>query len=158
MKTIQISKEMKKFIVSLFVVGLFGCKTPPDATPAQQQSSQIVLVAPLPYSLTINGQRWLLRDKEEIVNDGADGMTDCAAHTIWYSFEVDGDKSVERETIWHEIFHAGNCEEVPSEGTYWQRVTFGDAQHQEVYKLGQFMPSFVHDNPEFMAWAEDWSS
>jgi hypothetical protein len=38
----------------------------------------------------------------------------------------------------------------------WAADVHDHAEHEIVYEAGMFLPGFVHDNPEFMKWAEDW--
>ena len=38
----------------------------------------------------------------------------------------------------------------------WSEYVRDYGEHEIVYEAGMFLPGFVHDNPEFMKWAEHW--
>ena len=110
-----------------------------------------------PHNLLINGATWSVEayafSKNGWKNVG--GMTDCDQKIIWYDFD-DETVSYQKNILWHEVIHAGHCTGYPKDNPWWGRFSTGLPEHPEVYKLGMFLPGFVHDNPEFMKWAEDW--
>lgn len=58
-----------------------------------------------------------------------------------------------RSNLMHEIFHAGRC--LHEEGDAWWNSAEEPkdaSDHKGVYRLGEFMATFSHNNPEFMTW------
>jgi hypothetical protein len=102
--------------------------------------------------LNINGRSWFLYDVEKesdkslksyLERQGAVGVTDCKHYQILYT----STSTDLRNTLWHEIFHAGAC---PGDSTYWNSKS--DDDHQGIYKLAAFVQGFTRSNPEFMRW------
>lgn len=122
-------------------------------------SPSTVLEAPPKY-LLINGERWYLvaydfSKDPKYAKTGIDGETDCDRRDIWYDSE-EKQRPHLREIMWHEIFHASYCYQGSRMKANWSAYVHDSAEHEIVYEAGMFLPGFVHDNPEFMQWAEDW--
>lgn len=111
-----------------------------------------------PDTLLINGERWRVWPTHYAPQDGyppgTEAHTECETRRIF--FEPDVGKGHLRENIWHEVIHANFCGKTTTWKADWMRPIQNDKQHAGVYALGMFLPGFVHDNPEFMRWAEDW--
>jgi hypothetical protein len=154
-------------IVLIFIISMFTTHwyTKPKPIPSPEHITWNILAGP-PANLTINGQRWLLLqydyhddvnfnvydDKGNVVgHTGA--MTACDSNTIWYDPFVS--QALLRDDVWHEINHAELCGE---DDTKIQRIARIKLTHDHclVYQLGMSGSSFIHDNPEFMKWMEDW--
>lgn len=116
------------------------------------------ILAP-PNGLTINGESWSLQDRD-YESDGISwvaGDTNCRKRIISYDFRQEPTHAYQRTILWHEIVHAAHCQGYAKDDQRWWKFATNDLpEHGEVYKLGMFLPGFVHDNPEFMKWAEDW--
>ena len=144
----------------LLIAGGLVCGGYSFATVRVKASVASVTKAPspnLPSSLAINGESWGLRPYKfggGEWNDTA-GATECQRRVIWYDFSKEP-VPYQKTILWHEIFHAAHCRGYESDKAWWTKYAVGSPEHPEVYKLGMFMPVFVHDNPEFMRWAEDW--
>ncbi len=113
----------------------------------------------LPELLTINNERWEVSRVDAV---GFYGQTNCNSRTIYFNESEKVTAQHERNTMWHEIQHAArNCKEGwPDEKSNWVmalKVTGQDSPgHRKIYAEADFLANFVHDNPEFMKWAEDW--
>ena len=104
--------------------------------------------------LYINGKSWIVRpphyaeEIESMNKHGYDGYTSCATNQIVY----DSTASNIHEVLWHEVFHAGECN---TGRYYWNNQIVSDSDHENhsgVYHLGVFMTDFSRANLEFMAW------
>lgn len=130
-------------------------KQGPSGNAYQVQQS---IADPPPDYLNINGERWAVLPydfpKDTTGYSEADGASDCPRRLIWYTTEKRTSAEI-REDLWHEIGHASLCNQGSTRAANWSGFVDG-TEHQVVYPFGMFMPSFVHDNPEFMKWAEDW--
>jgi hypothetical protein len=118
---------------------------PPPALPARVD-------LPNRMELNINGKSWVLYDveketdksfKEFLEMKHAQATTDCDHNQILYT----STSTDLRNTLWHEIFHAGAC---PADSTYWNSKS--DDDHQGIYKLASFIEGFTRSNPEFLKW------
>lgn len=113
----------------------------------------------IPAHLTINGEQWsvvrVLSYKETdklpagSYPSGLSGETYCRAKTISYIRSDDPNQL--RITMLHEVFHAGGC---LHGGDSWWNSADHSTDHPGIYHLGEFMATFLHDNPRFANWAE----
>jgi hypothetical protein len=119
----------------------------------------VVSPDPPPQDLSVNGERWKVwaydYDARNLTG-GRMAETYCDQREIFYDAKRIPSKEMFRETMWHEIIHAGFCKRASAKDTNWSDFTHDSPEHAGVYQLGMFLPGFVHDNPEFMKWAEDW--
>ena len=115
---------------------------------------------PPPTDITVNGERWQIYsfsyDRRPDIDKFRMGQTVCASRDIFYDGSRIPTKAMLRETIWHEVVHAAHCKSGKTDGANWGLFTHDSPEHASVYELGMFLPGFVHDNPEFMKWAEEW--
>ena len=51
--------------------------------------------------------------------------------------------------------HASHCGKERPDKANW-KWGVDSKEHGVIYELGMSTTQFVHDNPEFMKWAEDW--
>lgn len=116
-----------------------------------------------PRNITVNGERWQVvsfaYDSDKRFDDKRAGQTECAGRFIFYDPSRAPEKALLREVIWHEVVHAGHCkleDKNSVKHANWAAYAHDMPEHNSVYELGMFLPGFVHDNPEFMKWAEDW--
>ena len=161
---------MKKFwvLAGTFVLGLlFGFSIyafryhKPNSANAKAVSTVVSLASPPSY-VQIKGERWSVYDydfnKLSSLSPSAMAFTDCAGRNIWYDPTRIRNAPEYRETMWHEVVHAEHCNVTADslDGAGWEPLTHDLPEHAGVYELGMFLPGFVHDNPDFMKWAEDW--
>ena len=107
-----------------------------------------------PSKININGQAFRIRtavkDEQKWMEEDNDvAITDCKTQQIVYISEKIPNL---QETMWHEVFHAGECLHDPE---YWNSKNvrnFHDV-HPGIYHLGEFMDDFSKTNPEFLYWA-----
>lgn len=156
------------FFRILFVIllclgsGVFGhiicVPTPVGESSTAYQTPEWRKMAP-PQYLLINGEQWSVwpygLEEFSPKNGRTMAMTSCEQRAIWYD-PVETSPAALREHMWHEIIHAGFCKKQSVEKTSWFSFTQDSKEHLQVYELGMFLPGFVHDNPEFMKWAENW--
>lgn len=129
---------------------LTGC-TPHDYELRDVKNEVQAAQAPitLPTHLDINGQTWDVQQVTRIDNKGSDGETFCDTREIDYA---ETDDPVElRDTLWHEIFHAGDCIH-GGKDTWWNSSPKDEAG---IKNLADFMHNFTRDNKQFIAWAEE---
>ena len=109
-----------------------------------------------PDVLNINGERWRVEPFQLHTGDfgGLIGLTNCDKRMIWYDTGR-MTKYLFRETMWHEIMHASHCGKERPDKANW-KWGVDSKEHGIIYELGMSTTQFVHDNPEFMKWAEDW--
>lgn len=109
-----------------------------------------------PDVLNINGERWRVEPYQLHTGDfgGLIGLTNCEKRMIWYD-TGSMTKYLFRETMWHEIMHASHCGKERPDKANW-KWGIDSKEHGIIYELGMSTTQFVHDNPEFMKWAEDW--
>lgn len=98
-----------------------------------------------PPRIVINGQKWKLQVAYFDI-PGEMGFTDCDNRIIQY--RPNRSSSEMRETIMHEVFHAGDCLH-GGENKFWNSE---DIAHAGTYNLGEFTATFIWDNPELMKW------
>lgn len=133
----------------------------PQETAWPSTSSKGTASDPPPQNLIINGERWQIYSYDYVSNPAFGkraGQTECGSRNIFYDVQRIQSKAYLREAIWHEIVHAGHCNEEKNKDAVanWREFTNDMPEHNSVYELGMFLPGFVHDNPEFMKWAEEW--
>lgn len=110
----------------------------------------------LPNEITVNGERWdiVIVDHFKLIKDksGAESLsgimaeTDCVHRLI--SYIPTSDPMRLKINLMHEVFHAGAC---LHQGSQWWNSP-DEEQHVGIYHLGEFMATFAHDNPGFVAW------
>lgn len=111
-----------------------------------------------PDNITVNGERWRLIAFDFRANKGygdTAAETDCSQRVIWY-VPKEATAAQLREDLWHEVVHAGFCGDKGASLAHWAQFTKDYPEHGAVYAMGMFLPSFVHDNPEFVQWSENW--
>lgn len=110
-------------------------------------------------TLVIKGERWEVRP---VAFGWFQGQTNCESRIIWFDKTASRSRENERDVMWHEIQHAASkCQHsLSDEEANWVQDAKADnadyPQHRVIYKRAAFLTEFVHDNPEFMKWAEDW--
>jgi len=109
---------------------------------------------PSPFALNIRGERWTIWSgavvpdfEKELKDRGAMGMTYCDKKIIVYDPQETQDL---RNTLWHEIFHAGACDRGGS--VYWNSKSDEDNEHPGIQNLADFMEDFSRTNPTFIRW------
>lgn len=144
-------------VMAMLAISIFGIWShhTPNQVNLSENVEHDVGDAP-PSRLRINGDTWSVYgfDFESHTDDygiGTQGMTECIRHIIWYDSKIDSAEYI-REVMWHEVLHASACK---------KRIHDPDSrmdspQHDSIYWLGQEIPWFVRDNPDFVAWAEEW--
>jgi hypothetical protein len=107
-----------------------------------------------PIVLNVNGKEWYIWDTKKLPahkydiylkNKNAAAFTDCDSRQIFYNSSLQN----VRNTLWHEIFHAGAC---PYDATYWNSVSDADDDHKGIQNIANFIENFSRSNPEFMKW------
>ena len=102
----------------------------------------------VPMLLNINGEMWGVVRAKSFEDSELAGVAFCQAKAIAY---LPSDAmSVVRETLVHEVFHAGAC--THGGDTWWNSENPNSIHHEGVYRLGSFWTGFARANPEFMEW------
>lgn len=122
-----------------------------------EDNNKATLVSPYsldqpPNQLSINGESWQVQVFPSY--EGFAGKTECERRIIWYDLDQSS-KEDYRDPLWHEIIHAERCKEKNTDKANWAALA-DSKDHRRVFELAQFLAPFVHDNPEFMKWAENW--
>jgi len=142
--------------VSVFSVWYVNTKGHLDPSNKTVFSSPPTAVDPPPSYLLINGERWYVYPSDYSQNEHhTDGETSCTQRYIWFD-SSERNRTQLREIMWHEIFHASYCYQGNRMKANWSQYVHDYGEHEIVYEAGMFLPGFVHDNPEFMKWAEEW--
>jgi hypothetical protein len=118
-------------------------------------------VNPPPSPVYINGESWTIESDARLEALELAGYTHCDTRIISYNPNILRSANEARGTILHESFHAGLCPRVTPHPWVTLCSKTGpkgsvDMQHQTICELGSFLPSFMHDNPEFMQWENLW--
>lgn len=106
-----------------------------------------------PAAILIKGESWRIVPLPTLPSNDL-GETSCEQRVIFYADEQ-VTKEDFRDTLWHEIIHAERCHDMVTDQATWAKVA-DTKDHRRVFELAQFLSGFVHDNPEFMKWAEEW--
>lgn len=106
-----------------------------------------------PSILSIDGERWMVWAADLAQHDAL-GMTDCGRRIIWYDPNQKGVEDA-RDTLWHEIAHAFECREGDVANANWREGL--SPSHEKVTEFAMHMTVFMHDNPEFIKWAQVWN-
>jgi hypothetical protein len=102
----------------------------------------------IPARLNINGESWYVVRVKNFSDSELAAQQSCQARVIWY---LPSDAPSElRNTIVHEIFHAGAC--LHGGDTWWNSINPNQKTHEGVYHLADFWTGFARANPEFMEW------
>jgi hypothetical protein len=112
----------------------------------------------VPEEVMIDGEKWDIIhvdhfDEAEKYKPGQrfggdQAETYCAERTIAYVSNED--KTELRVDLMHEIFHAGACGH--GGDTWWNSIHPTSTYHPGIYHLGEFMATFLRDNPQFAMW------
>jgi len=161
---------MKKFVFFLvFVLGvlsgfsIYVYHFHNLRAPVVTSNNEVLL--PPPTYLDVRGDRWLVWESNLSSASPASGTgsrvqadTDCEWKEIRYDAKAINSQDEFREVLWHEVLHAEHCGITADsiEASNWGPDTKDIREHASVYEVGMFLPGFVHDNPDFMKWAEDW--
>lgn len=109
---------------------------------------------PPPDYLLIKGERWYVDSAKDLDKKTSRyAYTDCAQRIIVYDEGLTN--PVLRESVWHEISHAELCDKHLTVYANWQIAVDGE-EHDVIYPLSMAQISFMHDNPLFMKWMENW--
>lgn len=108
-----------------------------------------------PTIVSINGKQWYIWNVDDLGQGFFDHLkdrkavaaTDCENFQIIYSYTL-GHRDL-RNTLWHEIFHAGAC---PHDASYWNSKSDKDEEHEGIQHLADFIENFTRANPEFTKW------
>lgn len=127
-----------------------------------EEDAPVNPIGDVPIFVRIDGNLWQIwhagnldegRSPASIKKHGyVTATTECATHTIFYITE--DDPKALRDTILHELFHAGACGK-PGNDSWWNSRSFGQYDHPGIYHLAAFMGPFIRDNPQMIHWLED---
>jgi hypothetical protein len=101
----------------------------------------------LPEIFYIGPDKWQII-RVDTLGSNIEGITVCSEKAIFYISNVS--KLQVKDTIWHEIYHAGACKRGGS--TYWNSQSDNPNDHHGIDHLGEFNATFVQDNPELINW------
>jgi hypothetical protein len=104
----------------------------------------------VPVMLNINGDSWYVVRAKDFTYDliNAESATVCNAHVIVYL--PSQTPSLTRNSLVHEVFHAGACLHGGDE--WWNSVKPTRSEHPGIFHLADFWTGFARANPEFMEW------
>jgi hypothetical protein len=105
-------------------------------------------VTGVPTMVNINSEQWSIVHVKKFNQDNVDGQTFCQNKTIAYLY--DANPMDIRDTIIHEIFHAGACSHG---GDKWfDCAVVTQSKHKCIYNMADFMTNFALTNKNFMEW------
>lgn len=142
----------------LIIVGFSSWKQ--HSSIAREQASAVAIIGAIsepPSFLLINGERWTVFTRD-LNRDGAMAETDCYDRMIlWDPNSMKGSSVNFRDSMMHEIFHAGDCIH-GNDDRWWNNqaktgVTLTD--HVGIERSASFMVDFMRTNPDFVAWLTD---
>jgi len=144
------------FLNLIFLIYMEHERRQPHWPTAEMSSSapQMILVSKnedgIPVLLNINGETWaVVRVKSFNAGDESSAAEmSCVAKTIVYL--PDETPSRLRNSIIHEVFHAGAC--LHGGDSWWNSVNPDKNKHDGIYHLADFWTGFARANPEFMEW------
>lgn len=95
----------------------------------------------------VRGDRWgVLFGTEDDMLDlmGDYGLTDCAKKKIYVRGNLN--LSNQRDTMIHELLHAGTCDEGGRSHNLYYNST-SEASHEGIYRIADFMSTLLANNP-----------
>ena len=109
-----------------------------------------------PKTFYINGDEWQLTAMRRLPEDAPHergstllAETYCENRVILY--DPDQNALELRNTIWHELFHAGACHEGDSDPEHWN----SEEPHKKgdgYYRIGEYLSTLMRNNPELAHW------
>jgi len=113
-----------------------------------------------PRMVMIRGEIWPIREVasyEDTVKHlheksfkGVGAQTDCERKEITY---IHAESRRDLQTnLMHEVLHAGSC--AYGGDAFWMSPDATGDDHPGIKHLGEFLSSFVRDNPTFISWME----
>jgi len=102
----------------------------------------------VPNSLMINGEQWSVEQVSSFKSPRTLAETYCNEKMIAYIRESDARRL--KINLMHEVFHAGDC--LHGGDKWWNSEHPTNSVHPGIYHLGEFMSSFLRDNPQFANW------
>lgn len=121
--------------------------------PKGEQYEQYVVtvkdqITGVPTVVNINSEQWSIVHVDKFNEDNVGGETFCQNKTIAYLY--DENEMELRETIMHEVFHAGAC---AHNGDKWYDCsTVSRTEHKCIYNMSYFLTNFSMTNKYFMEW------
>ena len=163
---------LRTVVIAMLVVAFVNsCNHREESIPARAWSAPTPLDADIfrgevtglpPEIVYINGEAWQLLPEKVVPQIPADvhppddprnyetvAETFCTLHQILFKVSL-GYVSI-RNSLWHELMHAGACRNRIDMPRYWnsQDIHYvGDGY----YRLGDYLSMLFRDNPELAAW------
>lgn len=101
-----------------------------------------------PTLIFVRGHQWVVVENKEstkfLTDNNLAGYTDCAQNAIFLTQKETA--ADERDTLLHELLHAGTCEDGKSNNLYWNSTTSED--HEGIYKISDYFSDLFYENPE----------
>lgn len=103
----------------------------------------------LPTTIYIRGHEWSIVTGSPINDQILEslhfyGLTDCKRRDIFLS--DDQPISDERNSLLHELLHAGTCRDGDVHNLYWNSSS--PEAHEGIYRLADYLTDLLHENPE----------
>lgn len=110
----------------------------------------VVENASIPSSVFIRGHQWGIIENQptDIFLDKADvyAFTDCTQQAI---FVREGMSNAnERDTLLHELLHAGTCDDGKPDNLYWNSTS--QESHEGIYKISNYLSELLYENPDLV--------
>lgn len=99
-------------------------------------------------AIYIRGSRWVLligREDEMLDLMGMYGETNCSTKKVYIHGSLD--LSNQRDTVIHELLHAGTCDESGHVHNKFYNSE-NEADHEGIYKIADYFTTLLHDNPD----------
>jgi hypothetical protein len=96
----------------------------------------------------VRGTKWIFlvgTDDEMLDLMGMYGETNCATKKVYIHGSLD--YMNQKNTIVHELLHAGTCDESGHVHNKFYNSE-SDVDHEGIYKIADYFTTLLHDNPE----------
>lgn len=130
------------FLVALLIVGVclgYGLG-----------EKHLHVTSSIPSVIFVRGHRWDVvenADTDKVLDKaGLYAVTDCTQQAIFIQEGLSSGN--ERDTLLHELLHAGTCEDGSIHNLYWNSTDEKD--HQGIYKISNYLSELLYENPDLV--------
>jgi hypothetical protein len=120
-------------------------------TATKEYSNEVIEEPTIPNQLQIRGERWgVFQINKKSPKDGRMAETDCDNHEINIYLPSFRTKDQIRQSLFHELLHAGACGKEPEglDSIYWNSYSDAPAEHNGIDRLSSYLEDLFRSNPD----------